>query len=537
MESKQFPMTRRDFLRFTAIAAGTTTLAACAAPAPQAGQGEGAVAPAQAPIVIRHIEAWFSRPSSVEVAQPVMEAISRKAQEEGLNIQREIIILDDHEQKYPVLYAAGEDFVSAFDAPWRMMPSLIEQGYLLPVETLFDSHMPHVKELITPQILDANYLSGHIYGLPIGYYYGTTSGVITREDLRQRFGAPEPTVGIESLEPFMQACKVGLGDDFLGIPMFHNNGSSIVQELGWKDPKIWYPPVGQPQQWGIGIPDVYSDLTLQDIESLPEKRAMFDVQRRWYENEWSTREELNLEMGRTHEQVFYPGRCVAMYSSEPDYNWYNDEIQLKAFVPDGAARGYDLSGHRAGAVTGWGTLRQWNYVVFNGNASEEKRDACLRWYDWMYSNQDNIDLWLFGIDGVNYNKEADLRYSEVEGVDPNRNYRHEWYTGGVPGKYRRIHQDLPQSCVDALTFMSTADNWDFSNPIADFVPDTKPVETRVLALQAAYSEAAYAFNLGSTEWDEAVAQYKETLDAAGRQEIKAEFQRQLDAWVAENPPA
>ena len=58
MESKQFPMTRRDFLRFTAMAAGVTTLAACATPAPQAGQSEGAVAPARAPIVIRHVEAW-----------------------------------------------------------------------------------------------------------------------------------------------------------------------------------------------------------------------------------------------------------------------------------------------------------------------------------------------------------------------------------------------------------------------------------------------------------------------------------------------
>ena len=85
--------------------------------------------------------------------------------------------------------------------------------------------------------------------------------------------------------------------------------------------------------------------------------------------------------------------------------------------------------------------------------------------------------------------------------------------------------------------MSTADNWDFSNPIADFVPDTKPVETQVLAIQAAFAEAAYAFNLGSKDWDAAVAEYKETLDGAGRQEIKAEFQRQLDAWVAEHPPA
>ena len=63
------------------------------------------------------------------------------------------------------------------------------------------------------------------------------------------------------------------------------------------------------------------------------------------------------------------------------------------------------------------------------------------------------------------------------------------------------------------------------------------VASQVLSLQAAYSEAAYAFNLGSAEWGEAVAKYQETLDAAGRQKVKAEFQRQLDAWVAENPPA
>jgi hypothetical protein len=42
------------------------------------------------------------------------------------------------------------------------------------------------------------------------------------------------------------------------------------------------------------------------------------------------------------------------------------------------------------------------------------------------SSQDTPDLWLFGEAGKNYQPKENLTYTEVEGVDPARNYRRTW---------------------------------------------------------------------------------------------------------------
>ena len=55
-----------------------------------------------------------------------------------------------------------------------------------------------------------------------------------------------------------------------------------------------------------------------------------------------------------------------------------------------------------------------------------------------------MDLWLMGIDGTNYKKEDNLRFSEIEGVDSARNYRRQWYVSGMSGRFQRQPADLPK---------------------------------------------------------------------------------------------
>ena len=161
------------------------------------------------PVQITFVECWFGIPQFQEVVDPVAEAISQKMQEEGLNIALRCQILDDHANKYPVLYASGADFTMAFDAPWYKMPSLRDQGYLLPIENLINDHGPNIKKLVTEEILNANIEFGHNYGIPAYFYYGQTTGVILRYDLLKKYGAPEPDleVGWPSLEPFLKVIK------------------------------------------------------------------------------------------------------------------------------------------------------------------------------------------------------------------------------------------------------------------------------------------------------------------------------------------
>ena len=64
-----------------------------------------------------------------------------------------------------------------------------------------------------------------------------------------------------------------------------------------------------------------------------------------------------------------------------------------------------------------------------------------------------MDLWLMGIDGVNYNKEDNMRFSEIEGADATRNYRRQWYVSGMSGRFQRLPADLPAEAEEAIKLL------------------------------------------------------------------------------------
>jgi putative aldouronate transport system substrate-binding protein len=172
-------------------------------------------------------------------------------------------------------------------------------------------------------------------------------------------------------------------------------------------------------------------------------------------------------------------------------------------------------------------------VVFNANAPQEQIVAGMQFFNWLTSNQDNADLWLMGIEGVNYKKEPNLRFSDIAGVDPSRNYRRQWYVSGIGGVFQRQPLDLPKESEEALRFFTTKENWLFT-PLEKFDVSTKEIETELAAMQAASGEAGFGLALGSLPTEEAMANYAQMLDAAGRQKVKEWFQAKIDAWVAEN---
>jgi putative aldouronate transport system substrate-binding protein len=542
-------LTRRQMLKLAATMAAGSILAACggqtpaapsadqppaagsAAPtagaAPSAGQptaAASATAPAAtgAPVKITLVESWFAVPQFQESIAPVTKALSEKMQKEGLNIELESLILDDHATKYPVLYSSGADFTMAFDAPWYKMDSLRSQNALAQLEGLIDQYGPKLKEAITDKIYQANLIDGHQYGIPTVYYYGSSSGVMLREDLRTKYNAPAPTPdgGWASLTPYLEAIKANEP----GLIPFANIPSYSI-------PDIYSGHVMAPAK-GMVIPDATKDLKLIDVEDWPEFIERAKLLRVWWEQDLINKTDLSLsgQSQTVQADYIYPGKAAACTENEPDYKFIDQSKQLKASIPDGALMGYDMKGLRAGKRS-FGALKAGNFIVFNGNAPKEQHVAGIQFFNWLVGSQDNLDLWLMGIEGVNYKKEDNMRFSEIPGTDAARNYRRQWYVSGVSGRFQRQPVDLPPAAAEALTFFSTESNWDF-NKYEAFQIDRKAVEVELAKLEAVYTEAMHGIYTGQVATDEALQQAKQLLDDAGRQELKQKVQQQLDDFVA-----
>ena len=452
-------------------------------------------------------------------------------QSEGVNIQIQSMILDDWQNKYPLLYSSGANFTMAFDAPWVKMLSLRDQGALVAVEDLINQSDPNLKKEITDKIYNANFMPGtdgkqHLYGIPVVYYFRGTTGVILREDLRTKYNAPAPSSaeGYPSLQPYLEAIHKNLPDM---IP--------FVDSANWPITGLATALAGWQSEPGLIIPDWTKGYQWVELENVPEYVAAARVLRSWWSAGLTNKADISQSATTQNFEVddIYPGKAASCMENEPDYKCVDMTKQMQASNPSALLKGYDLTGMRGGKK-GTGSPIAGNFIVFNAGAPKEQTQAGLKYFDWLSTSQDNIDLWDMGIDGVNYKKEANLTFAEVPGTDPTRNYRRQWYVSGISGKYQRQPDYLTQDAKDALKFFSTESNFIY-NPYEDFAVNTKPLESDLAQLNAVVAEAYHGLDTGQLDTDQAIAKAKQMMDSAGRQKVKQALQKQLDDYIAAHP--
>jgi hypothetical protein len=243
---------------------------------------------------------------------------------------------------------------------------------------------------------------------------------------------------------------------------------------------------------------------------------------------------LQLKVEQTVDQLFNPGKCAALAYNEAAIK-AEQTIQpgLSSYVKNGKAAGFAAEGPMDGATIQFSILKQWNFQVFNAHMPESNTLAGLKFFDWLLSNQDNIDIYLFGIDGKNYVKKPNMRYADIAGFDATTNYRRRWYVAGVPGQFERVPESTSEVFTKTLAYITNLDNY-MPNPLEKFEPVTKVKENELAQLTAASKENSLPLAAGQVDVTAGMAKFVKAMKDAKRDEVLAEFQTQLDKWVSAN---
>jgi putative aldouronate transport system substrate-binding protein len=491
------------------------------------------------PKLITYVEsAGFGVPQYRETIAPIADALSEKMQSEGVNLELRVLLLDDPGTEYPLLYASGADFTFAFDAPWKNMNALRDQGYLRPLDDLIGDYQ-NIVDSITPEVIEYNYMLGHLYGLPTGFYVASHSAghVVYRQDLAEKYGM-FPITSLDELELFLEEVK----NNEPGMTPFAADPTFNAFYLG--GPWDWYQPEQYPEKYGYnpgsamigaGVEDVIREkFGYVDSEGEDSFRANAERARRWAEKGYTNKDMLQLLEVNAFDEYFNPGKAAAItYNEAILKSKLQIQPALQAYVPEGKAAGFDELQSRAGGSLAFANFRQWNFQVFNANSAVEDTRAGLEFFDWLLGDQDNMDLWLMGVDGVNYKKLDNMRYEDLPDVDGTINYRRRWYVAGVPGRFERVPADASDEFLDVLEYITNPEHH-MPNPLELYEPNRKVVETELAQMDAASKEALLPIQAGQLDPAQGIAAYESALDAAGRQEVKVVFQEQLDTWMTEN---
>jgi len=166
------------------------------------------------------------------------------------------------------------------------------------------------------------------------------------------------------------------------------------------------------------------------------------------------------------------------------------------------------------------------------NSTDEEAKACIEFMGLLYTDSTLADMYTFGIEG------EDFEYTQAEGQEikhvtqHSEKYNHSMWESANATIVTPLDNE-PDNKADLYdAFNGGAE----TSCAAGFRFDKTPVEAAYTACQSLFDQYGFLLENGgfaAADVEAKIAEYQAALDAAGYQEVLAEFQNQYNTWKAQ----
>jgi putative aldouronate transport system substrate-binding protein len=184
-----------------------------------------------------------------------------------------------------------------------------------------------------------------------------------------------------------------------------------------------------------------------------------------------------------------------------------------------------------------GGISTTNVSFFNTSISANSKDPemAFKFISALYSDETVMNLWQYGIEGVNYQILDDGTAYFVDGEDGS-NYAYHQNTGWAMGnQFNSLVWNDGTKEADYWDKLAHHNDWAYYSPAFGFMWDSTQYATQVTALTNAYEtyRAALATgSVGSANVESTIKALNDALYAAGLQDVIDAKQAQLDEYLA-----
>ncbi|WP_217594694.1 extracellular solute-binding protein [Cohnella sp. GbtcB17] len=428
-----------------------------------------------------------------------------KADGVGLHVEFQHIGWDAWEQKTNLMLSTNE----AFD-DLTIMEDLIKtsvyagRGALQPIDDLLAKY-PDLKSKFSDDVWNAIKVNGKIYGIPvINREWANDYELITyRKDLYDKYDIPVPTTFqgfIDAADQIKKAEKdpnmfVVMKPNFLAGALHREYDTypfNVIDDL------IYVDQSGGVKSW------LETDEFKKDAEYF----------RQMYEKGLIHPDILTLPLDQVT-KTFTDGEFLFNLG-----NGFFDYPAIKQKKPE-----LDMDAVRLAPEKQW--MRP--IVATNANVipkTSKNPEAVIKFYNWLYSSQDNYDLLVYGIKD-DWWKDAGPNKREALRPVGNEVQCSEWTMGYGP--LTRIPTNAHPKLFDTLQLSDKAVN--AAN--IGFTFDTTPVSVEYANLLAEIKTSVYPLKMGVADWDDFYPGALKKMKAAGLDKVVAEYKKQFDAWKAQ----
>ncbi len=481
----------------------------------------------------------------VSHVEPVLEEFYRRSYDKlHLRLNIETIPPYTYSDELASRLNASEDADLVFDAPWNGMSTQISNKMYMDLEKYFNNDAyPNLKRAFPPEYLDANRFNGKLYGIPLTKRHLDVSGIYYRKDLLEQYklGFNEIT-SQEELQKYYDAVLADSRDIYpfasskRGFFLTHRHSIDLMQNHvypinGWTD--TLFPG------YIVLSPD---ERKVEDVVFLGDDDARFSALNTKYnydfmKSEFRTLAQWNQyihpdSMALTNsKELFLSGQAASFESTISSQSDLHDT--LKAFIPNAecgffpADELFNSSDLKPGAIPS--NMDAWNYLCIPWYSKHA--DEAMSFLDWLFSSQENVDLFELGREGYDWIASSDKEYLPLG--NPTLKYSIPSYEltwnpnfSRTPASYSPKEKKLLEYTADLRSYRVS--------PLAGWTLDTKNIAVEVSRLTDLYSRYFTPFYEGlyGDDTDKYIEEFCRLSGEMGletvRKEIKTQVQNYLD---------
>lgn len=392
--------------------------------------------------------------------------------------------------------------------------SYVSSDMCYDITDLIDTYAPGAKEIVGDSWLDACKSNGVLYGIPTMKPIALTPMLIYRQDIADELGIDISKVNsIEDVTEVLRAVKAGKPDM---IPLAAVQTGEIGLSTNYGEVDFLnddrYKPIG------VLVGD---DLTVTDLYGTDHFRDLCKLVRGWYNDGLVMQDAAttNSAAAETMSSGNYFGYLAAYSYPEED-----TAASLEAQVA-----GYDLGAKIIGDA--YLSTSDINAITFMVASTTDVPEAALKFLDLTYTDEDIINLLIYGIEGRDYVKNADGSVSYPEGQDAATVPYTAQLSCGTLGNFFKMYQ-MGVANEASLEWELEQNKSAKTSPAMGFTFDSSNVKTQYTAVLNVISQYLPGLICGSLDPDTEIDKFIQALNDAGYQDILNEKQTQLDAWKA-----
>ena len=527
---------KHDRLRRILAAAACLLLAGCRQPAAQ--PAESQAAPVTLRLLLRGSATGLDR--ALETLYAQMDAQH--------NWRLDITLVDskDYARQLEGSLNAHEDYDLVFDAQWLSLVGQAERGSYRNLKSYFSNpDYPGLQAAFPEEYLDANRINGELYAIPFTNTYYDVTGIYYRKDLLAELdlGFTEITTR-EQMEAYWQAVQAqgrlkpltlgSRGFYQINLPEISLRQQGFYTVTGWS---FWdYPHYAILSQDGGTVLDVvfpgddaarfalapepYNDANLLD-EYLLQNAA------------YAAYLDPNDLLRPDGKQDFLNGLSASCEGTLGSGGTPQLQQQLEKAAP-GAEVGFwaydtafDADSRANGAIPV--DYSAWNYLCIPAYSSDP--DEAMAFLDWLYSDWSRLDLFNYGVEGVDWIAVGQEEYRLLESQG-GAAFSFPAYELAWNPLHHRLDATLSTAERELMEYAYDTGSYTAS-PLAGFHLRTSAISIELARLNALYAEYYTGFCHGTYGEDTAarIAELHARSEQIGLETVRAEVIRQLQEFL------